>query len=628
MVTKKCEECGKLYLAMNSKQRFCRGPHWYKCEVCGKLFEYSCSPSDKPHTCSKECKYKYMKQNLQSKYGVDNVSQIPDVIAKKHISNSSEESLSKRRETCLQRYGVDNTNQLDSVKRKISEKLKSEEVQAKRRKTFQSHYGYDHCFSSPEFREKHKINDLPKLESTKSAVRKTLLEKYGVTNISNIPEVKAKASITRAETCVQRYGQNCIFKTSEFKAHIQDQYHVDNVMKNSEVMRKAMRNKQHKSNLEVRLHNFLNTYNIEYIEEYVIKDDSMIHSFDVYLPKYNILIDCDGDYWHSYLSDPDGGRVRDDGDAVRLALVPSDAIFYLIVESDFERGLRGLQRIIKEIDKNLFDYDSELFNWCRNIGFPYPDYGKDRLLSDWHKLQMFDACEYNENRTLGISSINQFHKSIYDAYTHGCISPRQAWEDDSLLKKVIANRLIYINNVDPSKVLKGFSISKVATRVSVFNPTLAKYICQKYIKDFSEVVDPFSGFSGRLLGCCAAGKSYYGRDLSKSHVSESNEIIKFLNLQNCEVIQQDILAKRDETFECLLTCPPYSNKEIYDAETEFKSCEDWITECLDRFKCNRYLFVVDDAGKYKNCIVEELKARSHFRKCSEYVVCIDANNLK
>ena len=135
MVTKKCEECGKLYLAMNSKQRFCRGPHWYKCEVCGKLFEYSCSPSDKPHTCSKECKYKYMKQNLQSKYGVDNVSQIPDVIAKKHISNSSEESLSKRRETCLQRYGVDNTNRLDSVKRKISEKLKSEEVQAKRRKT-------------------------------------------------------------------------------------------------------------------------------------------------------------------------------------------------------------------------------------------------------------------------------------------------------------------------------------------------------------------------------------------------------------------------------------------------------------------------------------------------------------
>ena len=608
---------------MNSKQRFCRGPHTYNCEVCGKLFEYYCSPTDKPHTCSKECKYEYMKQNLQTKYGVNNVSQIPDVIAKKQVSNSSEESLLKRRETCQQRYGVDNVNQLDSVKHKISEALKSEEVRSKRKETFQSHYGCDHCFSSLEFREAHSIDNISKLDSTKAAVKKTLLEKYGVTNISNIPEVKAKAKITRAETCVQRYGQNCIFKTAEFKSHIRDTYHVDNVMKNREVMKKAMRNKQHKSNLEIRLHNFLNTYDIEYIQEYVIKQGSLIHSFDVFLTKYNILIDCDGDYWHSYLSDPDGSRVRDDGDAVRLSLVPNDAIFYLIVESDFERGLRGLQRMIKEIDKNIFDYDSELFKWCRSTGFPYPHYDKDRLLSDWHRLQLFDACEYNENRTFGVSVINQYHKSIYDANTHGCISPRAAWGKDELLKKVIANRLIYINNVDPSKVLKGFSIAKVATRVSVFNPTLAKYICQKYLKNYNEVVDPFSGFSGRLLGCCAESKTYYGRDLSEAHVAESNEIIKSLNLNNCEVIQQDILETYDENFECLLTCPPYNGKEVYDTETEFKSCEDWITECLNRFNCKRYVFVVDNAGKYEKYVVEELKSRSHFRKCSEYIVCID-----
>ena len=65
---------------------------------------------------------------------------------------------------------------------------------------------------------------------------------------------------------------------------------------------------------------------------------------------------------------------------------------------------------------------------------------------------------------------------------------REAWEDDTLLKKVISNRLIYKNNVDPSKVLTGFNISKICPRVSIFNPVLAKYIVSNYLSEFDSCI--------------------------------------------------------------------------------------------------------------------------------------------
>lgn len=618
-----CEECGKQFETRTGRQRFCKGPHYNICAICGKEFEYSCIPTDKPNTCSKTCRKLYRKRCLQEKYGVDNVSQIAEVREKKKVSNASVEAQTKTKQTNLEKYGVPYACQSLEVRSKISSALRSEEVKTKRAKTFQEHYGVDHIFKLPSYRQQYGCNVVSTLDSTKQSIKRTLLEKYGVDNAANIPGVAAKSQILREQTCLQKYGENCIFKTQYFKEKMLSDYGVENVMKNAEILQKANRNKQHKSNLEIRLHNILTAYDIKYIEEYAITEHTLAHSFDIYLPKYKILIDCDGDYWHSYTEDPDGGRIRDDGDEVRLALVPNDHIFYLIVESDFERGLRGLLKMIKELDANVFDYDSELFTWCRRNGFPYYHYDDERLFKEWHRLSNYDFFEYNENRRFGLSIINHFHRSIFDCRTKGSISPREAWEDDNLLKKVIANRLIYQNVVDPSKVLKGFNISKLATKVSVFNPTLAGYICNKYLKNYDVICDPFSGFSGRLLGVTATGRTYIGSDLNEVVVNESNMLIDHMKL-NCEHIKvQDVLSDNMYSYPALLTCPPYADKEVYNSETTFNTCDNWIDIVLSKYDCKRYVFVVDHTYKYVDNIVEELKSRSHFRRSSEYIVIVD-----
>ena len=626
MDKKICQECGKLFQPRRKDQKFCKGPHIAICVICGKEFEYTCSPNEKPHTCSKECKYKFMRQNLKDKYGVEYVSQIPEVIEKKKISNASEESQRKMKETCLKKYGVERANQSEEVRQKISNSLKSQEVREKTRQTFQKHYGVDHVFSSKEFREKYHINEIPRREATKRAVRRSVYERYGVTSIFDIPEVKKKSKEHREATVRKKYGENCIFKTKQFQDDIKERFGVDNVMKNPDVLRKVFTNKQKKSSLELRLKHMLDAYNIEYSQEYVLKENEIVHSYDFYLPKYKILIDCDGEYWHSYLSDPDGDRIRDDYDDVRLYLVPKDHIFYLIIESDFERGLRGLQKTLQQIDENIFDYDSEMFKWCRSVGFPYYKYTSERMIQDFNSLYKYENDKYNPSCKLGISIINNFHKSIYHCSCGNKPSPYEAWQSDELLKEVIANRYIYQNNVEPSKVMQGFNISKIAPKVTVFNPVLAKYLCKKYASDSNLIVDPFSGFSGRLLGCYTAGKQYIGFDVRQDVVDESNRLIEFLHVSNSTVQVEDLLQadhNNEYSGSIMLTCPPYADKENYFEDQVNKSCDEWIDECLQRYSCNRYIFVVDETIKYSENIVEDIQNSSHFSKAVEHIVVID-----
>lgn len=135
--------------------------------------------------------------------------------------------------------------------------------------------------------------------------------------------------------------------------------------------------------------------------------------------------------------------------------------------------------------------------------------------------------------------------------------------------------------------------------------------------------DPFSGFSGRLLGACALGKHYIGQDLNEKHVNESNDIINFLNLSDlATVVQKDILTSSKERYECLFTCPPYEGKEHWNLTDIEKPCDEWINICLDKFECNKYLFVVDETIKYKNYIVDTITNKSHFGSNNEYVVLI------
>lgn len=569
---KVCKFCGKKFHPKSVRDVYCYDRHYKNCVVCSKQFEvFPKKQSYLNETCSKECSYVLSKSKIDTEQMVANL-----------------------RSTMLARYGVENAINIPGVKDKI-------------RKTTKEKYGVEWYTQTDEYREH---------------VKQTSIEKYGTEHHLASEEIKQK----RITTNLERYGTENVFASEIVKKKIKstmiERYGVDNPSKDSELHRMAVSSSR-QSSFESRVCALLEQYGIEYSQHYVLKQGSLIHEFDFYIPKYKILIDCDGRYFHSYISDPDGKHVLDCYDDVRLELIPKDHIFHVIVEGQEEHDIKRLSSILEDLDDGIFDYEGTIFNWCRSIDFPYPNYSDRRLHKDYDSLCKYQYDVYKPTARLGDSIVRQFHKSIYDAHVGDSPSLKQSWLDDNMLKEVIRNRLIYRNDVDPTKILRGFYISKICPKVSIFNPVLARYLTAKYLSNFSTVFDPFSGFSGRLLGVSSLKKSYIGQDLNSKVVEESNEIMKFYDIRNCSVICKDIFDSSG-AYECLLTCPPYFKKEIYSVETVFKTCDEWIDECLQRFDCKKYVFVVDKTEKYKDYITEGLQTVSHYAKIGEYVIVIDS----
>ena len=424
------------------------------------------------------------------------------------------------------------------------------------------------------------------------------------------------------QTMLDKYGVRHAAQNNQFKEKMRETYRektgYDHPVHNPEA-RSKMTSSARISRFESRIKQLLDEYGINYIHHYTITTDQASHEFDFYLPDNKLLIDADGLFYHGYLDDPNGKQVLDYYDEDRLAIIPEDCRLIVIVEGQEEKKIKEISELLRE-EYTLDEYDTEIFKWCRSIGFPYPQHTDDRMLKDWNRLCNYQSERYIPQCRLGNSIIQNFHHSIYSAHVGKYSSPLEGWEDDEKLKKVISNRLIYMNDVDPSKVLSGFNISKVCPKVSVFNPVLARYLTEKYLSKYKIVLDPFSGWSGRMLGVCSTGRIYIGFDLNQTAVKESNEIIDFLGL-SAEVTCKDTL-EQEGGGSCILTCPPYGAKEIYANEVMFHTCDEWIDIVLKNFDCDTYVFVVDKTEGYKDYIKEEISSTSHFNTTKEYVIVI------
>jgi len=326
----------------------------------------------------------------------------------------------------------------------------------------------------------------------------------------------------------------------------------------------------------------------------------------------DILIEIDGEYNHGLLNDSDGKHVRGEQDFNRFYKINDNIKFLTIDSKQIDDGIKETIKLLG-IDYNQFI--QKIIDSC-NIPFPYPTYSEKRMLKDYERLCKFD----NIKATLTYSLITNFHKSIWHCHLKNKPSPYDAWYNKDLLKKCIENRFIYKSILSSQNVLNGFNICKIAPKISLFNPNIAKYLIKKYLNNYQTIFDPFSGFSGRMLGCCALNKNYIGQDINETTISESNLLKSFLNL-NANLTCKNILDSYGE-YECLFTCSPYNDKEIWTKETENLSCDQWIDICLEHFKCKKYLFVVDDTIKYKNKIVETINNKSHFSLNSEKIILI------
>ena len=505
----------------------------------------------------------------------------------------------KRNETVKETYGVDNVFQAESVKEKISKTniekygtenpFSSDIIKAKIVETNLSKYGVMYGQQNKDIRSKTEATNLERYGSKilmgsdyfKNKSVETSMRKYGVPYPMMSKSMKCRVK----QIMLQKYGVESYSQTPDFARYHKSSYTYDGIRFDSswELIFYIYHADQN-DNVSRCTERFEYEYNNE------------IH---YYFPDFNVngeLYEIKGDQFFN-----------DDGTMCNPYDHSQDGLF----EAKHQCGLQNHVNFIRKddimkmkefiVNKYTIDY-IRLFK--NNLDFP------------------FINISFADKSDMGI--IRHFHKSIYYAAKKGKPSPFDAWKDKTLVKKSALNRLKYVNRCTPQDIIQGFNIAGIAPKISVFKPTLAEKIIRNYLNEYSEIFDPFSGFSGRLIGAINCNKKYIGQDLNEQHVKESNQIIEYKGLENCRVIQQDILTDTTHDYECLFTCPPYGGKEHWNKDNDDveKSCDEWIDICLSKYNCQRYLFVVDKTEKYKNNIVETITNKSHFGTNNEYVILI------
>ena len=565
------------------------------CERCNKKFVTKPKTIAESGFLCKGCKIAFTKQNTDLEtLKVQNKKKSESM--KKLFSEKGESIKEKRKQTMLERYGVEFIAQSEAGLEKIKNTKKqkygddyNKQITDKTRKTTLEKYGKAFATQIDQFKEKSRQTCLEKYgteysfqsENNKSKSKKTLLEKYGVENASQSKQAREKLSLAR---------QNVSFE--EMRA-----------IRSKSTSKYVYKKERFDSKWELALWIYAEDHNEEIEKEPYCFEYEFKGKKHKYVPDFSYkgkLLEIKGDQFfdkNGKMINPFCRKMDELYEAKHQCGIKNNVTFWK------KDDLQFVLDYIKE--KYTLDY-LDLFR--ANLPFPYPNQG------------LSDTSDY------GI--IKHFHKSIFKATKKDSLSPLQAWQDKNLVRLSALNRLKYIGDCKPEHVVGGFSVARIAPKISVFKPTLATDLIKKYLNDFSEIVDPFSGFSGRLIGAKNCNKTYVGKDINEEHVKESNEIIQYKNYQNCLVSVEDLLKKENvESYECLFTCPPYSGKEHWNKSNDEveKSCDEWIDLCLAHYKCKRYLFVVDETEKYKDKIVEELENKNGLfkRKNSELVILID-----
>lgn len=162
--------------------------------------------------------------------------------------------------------------------------------------------------------------------------KETMLERYGVDNVSKLPETINK----RDKTCLEKYGKTSI-----------------------EIVRQHLCSGKN-TNIELKISKLLMENGVKFETQYEIYYiENKFKSYDFYLPKYNLLIEADGDYWH-------GNPIKFNKESlneVQLKNIENDKLKNKIAS---ENGYNLVRFWECDITKKNFKYN--LFNEIKKYG--------------------------------------------------------------------------------------------------------------------------------------------------------------------------------------------------------------------------------------------------------------------
>jgi hypothetical protein len=220
------------------------------------------------------------------------------------------------------------------------------------------------------------------------------------------------------------------------------------------------------------------------------------------------------------------------------------------------------------------------------------NYTKEERSKDWVSLVKKQVIEKDGNiisidtRTRPGHKILDHHMPhFYDVKNYKGVSVRGLFTQDALEKALITNLSMH-STPYKSEIRRMLTMTGGLGNVTKYRTVTSKSIIQFY--KAKRVLDPCSGWGGRLLGCLASGDDYYyvGCEPDPNTCKGLNNILADPSIPVTVHSRGMIIEKpfeialseleQMEKFDMILTSPPYFNLELYTAgEQSTNSYNTW-----------------------------------------------------
>lgn len=249
-------------------------------------------------------------------------------------------------------------------------------------------------------------------------------------------------------------------------------------------------------------------------------------------------------------------------------------------------------------ESEMAEYIETVLTHYRKAGFPYFPSDMAYRRNELRKFIKSDISDIVDGDTIrqtmaGLAFCWSYMPHAYGVRCNGMRTPLDVFNDDSLLRQVIAKRTMMGDNMSDNGLRKMLKIFSGTQCVSNFRPTAAGAFYNIYGKN-RVVWDMSFGYGGRMLGAMKAGvKKYIGSDPCVENYNGLKRMIgdfpnffvpDRIELHNCG---SETLVLDNGSVDLCFTSPPYFNTEMYsDDETQsyvkFPTREEWLNGFLGK----------------------------------------------
>ena len=564
----------------------------------------------------------------------------------------------KQKKTVLEKYGVDNVLKSDDIKEKMQQTnlkkyghkspLGNERIREKIKKTNLERYGIEHIGGSEEIREKinktlifkYGTNNLMSIKSVKEKVKKTNLEKYGVEYALESSEVQEKIRAT----VLEKYGVDHISKSEEVQNNRKrtnlKKYGVEYIGSNPKVVNKIRKSKIKNNTMghsksEDKMYDMLcDVFGKDDVKRQYTSE-KYPYSCDFYIISRNLYIELNALWTH--------GNHWFNNDEKDIEIVSN----WENIGTDYYLNAINVWTN-KDVDKRLCAkrnnlnylvfWDTFLRDFKLWISLGCPD-GKDwnkmysyfpeRNISDVSYKGKLTGTPRNLSIIAKIYQLKEFYKEEINL-----------WNDNVVYKNLLLQQYLYYNrfkylnktpnNLTNIELLRGFKIAGILKGYSSFDTTLMNNFVEKY--QIKSIYDPCAGWGERLLYCKSNNIDYLGVDINFSLKNGYDKLIKDFGVKDQCIVYEDSSQYKNETsFDCVFTCPPYYDTEIYsNAGSEnmtYDSFLNWWNDLIDSsINDHTKYFCFQINQKYKRDMAKVLKDKG-FEQIDELSLPVKSNHF-